>query len=300
MRRGTISIPLAVLVAMWLMVQSSTFREIVASINGLNDKEADELSVPGVDDLGDPSDLVPPVFGAEPTDPDATTTTAPASPGEPGDDGDGDPFADVDLDPLGVQPGLVVIDTDPEREAALGVIDQVRVAGRGPKTGYDRDEFGSAWTDDNDAGVFSRNGCDTRNDILRRDLADIEVRPNTDDCVIVAGTITDPYTGSAMVFEKAQASKLQVDHMVPLSLAWQMGAARWEPAKRIAFANDPLNLVLVDGPTNGAKGDKSIASWLPPNKSIRCSYALRMAQVSIRYDLPTTNADKDAMVAQCA
>jgi hypothetical protein len=79
-----------------------------------------------------------------------------------------------------------------------------------------------------------------------------------------------------------------------------MGAARWDTDKRVAFANDPLNLVAVDGPTNGSKSDKSIASWLPPNKSVRCSYAMRMAQVSLRYDLPTTPADKDVMLAQCS
>lgn len=289
MRRSAVSIPLAVVIAVYLLATNGAFANFVSKINGLEANDTTKVTLPSGAEIRDASPLVPPTFGEEPT----TTTTAASGTTEP------DPLAGVDLDPIGAKRGLTVIDTDAERQAALAVIEQVRTAGRGPKTGYSRDQFGSAWTDDNDAGLFSHNGCDTRNDILRRDLTAIEVRPKTKDCVIVAGKLADPYTGKDYTFVKAEAAKLQVDHVVPLSLAWQMGAARWDTAKRTAFANDPLNLVLTDGPTNGSKSDSSIASWLPPSKTVRCMYAVRIAQVSLRYDLPATPADKDAMTAQC-
>jgi hypothetical protein len=86
---------------------------------------------------------------------------------------------------------------------------------------------------------------------------------------------------------------------MPLSYDWQMGASRWTEDKRESIANDPLNLVPVDGPTNGSKGDSGPASWLPPNKQIRCAYSVRFAQVSLKYELPVTAADKDMMLKQC-
>lgn len=292
MRRSAVSIPLAVVIAVYLLATNGAFANFVSKINGLEANDTTKVTVPSGAEIRDASPLVPPTFGEDPKT--TTTTKAPSGTTEP------DPLAGVDLDPTGRNRGLTVIDTDAERQAALAVIGEVRTAGRGPKTGYSRDEFGSAWTDDNGAGLFSKNGCDTRNDILRRDLTGIEVRPKTKDCVIVAGKLDDPYTGKTYTFVKAEAAKLQVDHVVPLSLAWQMGAARWDVEKRTAFANDPLNLVLTDGPTNGSKSDSSIASWLPPSKAFRCMYAVRIAQVSLRYDLPATPADKDAMAAQCA
>ena len=198
--------------------------------------------------------------------------------------------------PQGTSAGLAATS---DRAAAVRLIDRVDTAGRGPKTGYDRDEFGSGWLDSVDV-AFGRNGCDARNDILERDLTGETFRAGTGNCVVETGRLDDPYTGTTISFTKAQATKVQIDHVVPLSYAWQMGAARWTDAKRRAFANDPLNLMAVDGPTNSAKGDSGPASWLPPNRSIRCSYAVRYAQVVRTYDLPVTTADKAMMRQQCA
>jgi hypothetical protein len=92
---------------------------------------------------------------------------------------------------------------------------------------------------------------------------------------------------------------VQIDHVVPLSYSWQMGAARWNEAKRRQLANDPLNLLPVEGRANSAKSDSGPASWLPPNKAVRCSYAVRFAQVAVKYELPVTTADKRIMLAQC-
>jgi hypothetical protein len=172
---------------------------------------------------------------------------------------------------------------------ATAVLATLAVKGRAPKTGYAREQFGAAWSD------ADRNGCDTRNDILNRDLTAKQWRPGTHDCVVIAGTVTDPYTGTALTFTKARAWEVQVDHVVALSDAWQKGAQRWDPAKRRAFANDPLELLAVDGPTNARKGDGDAATWLPPRKAYRCEYVARQVAVKAKYGVWVTRAERDAM-----
>ncbi|MEU1279672.1 HNH endonuclease family protein [Streptomyces sp. NPDC005805] len=219
----------------------------------------------------------------------------------PADDGGGaasasgtSPFAN----PEGTEPGLGALAGEKDRARARELIGRVATKGRGPKTGYDRDEFGYAWMDTADGVAFARNGCDTRNDLLARDGADLAHRSGSD-CVVVAMTLYDPYTGKDIAWKKAKAAEVQIDHVVPLSYGWQMGAARWDDAKRRRLANDPLNLLPVDGRTNSAKSDSGPASWLPPNKAIRCSYAVRFAQVALKYELPVTGPDKETMLRQC-
>lgn len=201
--------------------------------------------------------------------------------------------------PDGTGPGLAPITSDADRARARALIEKVETKGRGPKTGYDRDKFGYAWMDSAPGGVpFSRNGCDTRNDLLQRDGEEVRFRSGSD-CVVVAMTLADPYTGREIDWAKSRAMSVQIDHVMPLSYDWQMGASRWDKGKRQEIANDPLNLMPVDGPTNGSKSDSGPASWLPPNKRIRCSYAVRFAQVSLKYELPVTSADKETMLRQC-
>jgi hypothetical protein len=163
------------------------------------------------------------------------------------------------------------------------------VKGRGPKTGYAREEFGPAWAD------VDRNGCDTRNDVLNRDLAAKEWRPSTHGCVVVAGVLRDPYTGRRLVFAKADAAAVQIDHVVALSDAWQKGAARWDATRRESFANDPLNLLAVDGPTNAQKSDGDAATWLPPQRSYRCRFVARQVAVKAKWKLSVTPAERDAI-----
>ncbi|WEH40152.1 HNH endonuclease family protein [Streptomyces sp. NBC_01218] len=201
--------------------------------------------------------------------------------------------------PDGTKPGLAPLTSDADRAEARKVIDKVLTKGRGPKTGYDRDEFGSAWKDSVNGIALARNGCDTRNDLLKRDGQKVRYRSGSD-CVVASLTLKDPYTGGTIAWTKAKATKIQIDHVMPLSYDWQMGASRWSDAKRQQIANDPLNLIPVDGPTNGSKSDSGPATWLPPYKPIRCSYALRFAQVSLKYELPVTTADKAMMLKQCA
>ncbi|MFD6416401.1 HNH endonuclease family protein [Streptomyces sp. NPDC060194] len=200
--------------------------------------------------------------------------------------------------PEGTKPGLAPLSSDADRAEARKVIERVTTKGRGPRTGYERDEFGSAWLDTADGVPFARNGCDTRNDLLRRDGTKVEFRKGSD-CVVVSMTLNDPYTGKVIDFRKRDAMEVQIDHMVPLSYAWQMGAARWPETKRRMLANDTLNLLPVDGRTNSAKRDSGPAAWLPPNKAIRCAYAVRFAQVALDYEMPVTSPDKSAMLRQC-
>ncbi|MEV6422947.1 HNH endonuclease family protein [Streptomyces sp. NPDC051662] len=200
--------------------------------------------------------------------------------------------------PDGTKPGLAAISSEADRESARQLIERVRTAGRGPKTGYDRDEFGSAWTDTADGVPLARNGCDTRNDLLRRDGQELRFRSGSD-CVVASMTLHDPYTGTTIEWSKQRASEVQIDHVVPLSYSWQLGSARWSEEKRRRLANDTLNLLPVEGRANSAKRDSGPASWLPPDKAIRCSYAVRFGQVALKYEMPVTTADKRTMLQQC-
>ncbi len=176
--------------------------------------------------------------------------------------------------------------------AAVITLATLRVKGRAPRTGYDRDLFGQAWAD------VDRNGCDTRNDILRRDLTGTTLKEGTHGCLVLTGTLDDPYTGTRIAFVRGRGTSnaVQVDHVVALSDAWQKGAQRWSTQTRTAFANDPLNLLAVDGPTNQRKGDGDAATWLPPRKAVRCGYVARQIAVKHRYALAVTTAERDAMV----
>jgi hypothetical protein len=200
--------------------------------------------------------------------------------------------------PDGTAPGLAPVTGDADRAAARDLIDSLRTKGRGPKTGYDRDEFGYAWMDTADGVPLARNGCDTRNDVLKRDGEDLRFRSGSD-CVVIAMTLHDPYTGTTIDFRKQDASEVQIDHVVPLSYSWQMGSSRWPESKREQLANDVLNLMPVQGRANSAKSDSGPASWLPPSKPIRCAYAVRFAQVATKYELAVTSADRGAMLRQC-
>ncbi|GEL98952.1 hypothetical protein CTE05_24990 [Cellulomonas terrae] len=177
-------------------------------------------------------------------------------------------------------------------QSALAAAVLLPVKGRAPKTGYDRDLFGHAWKD------VDRNGCDTRNDILRRDLVDEVLKDGTNGCVVLTGTLHDPYSGRPIVFVRGQdtSSQVQIDHVVALSDSWQKGAQQWDTATREAFANDPLNLLAADGPLNQQKGDGDTATWLPPNDAFRCTYVARQVGVKLTYGLWVTQAEQDAMV----
>jgi hypothetical protein len=169
------------------------------------------------------------------------------------------------------------------------VIETLAVKGRAPKTGYTRAQFGTAWKD------VDGNSCDTRNDILKRDLLDQVFK---DRCVILVGTLSDPYSGENIDFVRGvgTSSAVQIDHVVALSNAWQTGAFKLTIEKRTAFANDPLNLLAVKGVLNSQKSDGDAATWLPPKKSYRCTYVARQVAVKAKYGLWLTAPEKAAIV----
>ncbi|MDU0315182.1 HNH endonuclease family protein [Phycicoccus sp. M110.8] len=174
---------------------------------------------------------------------------------------------------------------------ALALLGTLVVKGRGPMTGYTRAQFGQAWTD------TDRNGCDQRNDVLRRDLRGIRLKAGTHGCVVLSGTLLDPYTGRTIAFTRGPGTSaaVQIDHVVPLADAWVKGAARWDVGTRTTFANDPLNLLAVSGPVNAAKGAGDAATWLPPAKGFRCAYAARQVAVKARYAVAVTSAERAAL-----
>ena len=193
-------------------------------------------------------------------------------------------------------PGATAVVERRSAQQAVDALQGLRVAGRAPKTGYSRAQFGDAWTDDV-AVDLGHNGCDTRNDVLRRDLAAITIRAGSHGCVVTAGTLADPYTGRVLPFSAGRATTVQIDHVVALSDAWQNGAAALSPQQRQELANDPLNLQATASAVNQAKGDGDAATWLPPEKSYRCTYVARQVAVKAKYALWVTTAERQAIWA---
>ncbi|MFJ2742641.1 HNH endonuclease family protein [Streptomyces sp. NPDC087440] len=173
--------------------------------------------------------------------------------------------------------------------SALAAVDDLPVKGRAPKTGYERKSFGRAWADTDD------NGCGTRDDILKRDLKDVKFTDGAKQCKVASGVLVDdPYTGTRVEYKRG-ASKVDIDHLVALSDAWQKGAQQWSTGKRLAFANDPLNLLAAEASANRKKGDGDTATWLPPNKGYRCAYVASQVAVKKKYGLWVTDGERDAM-----
>jgi len=175
------------------------------------------------------------------------------------------------------------------RGQAVDVLDSLAVKGRAPITGYDREQFGQAWLD------ADRNGCDTRNDVLKRDLTGTIFKPGTRNCLVLKGTLADPYTHTQIDFVRGDGDLVDIDHVVALGNAWVTGAFRWEDRKRAALANDPMNLLAVDASANRQKGDGDAATWLPRSKAFRCDYVARQVAVKAKYGLWVTVAEKAAI-----
>jgi hypothetical protein len=182
---------------------------------------------------------------------------------------------------LGAEPGS----SGSARLALDGL--EVRTEERMP--GYDRESF--AWRTDVD-----RNGCDTRNDVLRRDLVDVGIRGGTDGCVVQEGVLEDPYSGARVSFDRSRDPEaVQIDHVVSLSDAWSAGAWRWDADYRAAFANDPLELVAASAAENSAKSDATADAWLPEDPADACALVARQVAIKVRTELSVTQPEHDAM-----
>lgn len=172
-------------------------------------------------------------------------------------------------------------------EDSISALNSLEVKGRAPKTGYSRAQF-PHWSD------LDRNGCDARNDILKRDLTEVIFKAGTRDCKVISGVLLDPFSNKVLAFTSAK-SAVDIDHLVALSNAWQTGAAYFDRSKRSQIANDPLNLLAVGARLNRQKGDGDAATWLPPHKPFRCEYVSRQVAVKAKYSLWVTAAEKDAI-----
>jgi len=179
--------------------------------------------------------------------------------------------------------------TKSQYESALTELNKLPVKGRAPKTGYSREQF-PHWKDPD------KNGCDSRNDILKRDLTKVIFKEGTNNCKVIAGTLLDPYSNKLIDFDISKSSStIDIDHVVALSNAWQTGAFQLTLDQRTNFANDPLNLLAVDFKLNRQKGDGDAATWLPPYKSYRCTYVARQVAVKTKYKLWVTAPEKGAI-----
>lgn len=193
--------------------------------------------------------------------------------------------------PLPIINGAVVKGIPPQiptdTDLAGNILETLPVKGRAPKTGYARKQFGNGWAD--------LGNCDVRNHVLARDMTAVTFRSSTD-CTVMAGTLMDRYTAKTVQFNRgANSSAVQIDHVVAISNAWQTGAQLLSPNLRAQLANDPLELLAVDGPANQQKSDADAATWLPPNKDYRCRYVARQIAVKKKYSLWVVPAERDAM-----
>jgi hypothetical protein len=164
------------------------------------------------------------------------------------------------------------------------------VKGPAPLTGYSRAAFGPAWAD------IDHSGCDQRNQVLARDMTAVQLRKGSR-CVVASGLLLDPYTGKQINFVRGQGTSeaVQIDHVVALADAWRTGAQQLDPQTRAQMAGDLVELLAVDGPTNGAKRDRDAAAWLPANKAYRCHYVARQVAVKTKYRLWVIPAERDAI-----
>ena len=179
-------------------------------------------------------------------------------------------------------------------EDSISTLNSLEVKGRAPKTGYSRSQF-PHWSD------LDRNGCDARNDILKRDLTEVVFKVGTRDCKVLSGVLLDPFSNKVLTFTSIK-SAVDIDHVVALSNAWQTGAAYFDRNIRSQIANDPLNLLAVDAKLNRQKGDGDAATWLPPLKSYRCTYVSKQISIKAKYGLWVTAPEKAAMkniLAKC-
>ena len=195
-------------------------------------------------------------------------------------------FTRVENDGIEVPATNVTEELNDSGSLATEILEKLEVKGRAPKTGYARTEFYDGWP--------LVDGCSLRQRILKRELGDSAV---LEGCNVVAGEFDEAYTGRHIVMNsRDDVSKIQIDHVVALSDAWQKGAQYMDYETRNRIATDPLNLLAVDGEANEQKSDGDAATWLPANKKFRCQYVARQVSVKYKYSLWVTKAEKEAII----
>jgi hypothetical protein len=171
---------------------------------------------------------------------------------------------------------------------ALEALDALEVRSSTPVTPYTRAAFSTGWVD------VDHNGCDTGNDVLRRDLTSVVTKPGSRGCIVTSGRLLDRYVGRSTVL-RTGARTVAIDFVVPLADAWTGGAHGWTAAQRTRFVNDPANLSAVQTTTTQKKRSQDAAGWLPSAVSYRCTYVARQIAVKATYGISVTAAERTTM-----
>lgn len=159
--------------------------------------------------------------------------------------------------------------------------------------GYKRERFGRGW---GNQGV-----CSTRESVLLAGATNSPQLPapvTQEACEIANIEIWDEYAGESITIAES-AQHVDIDHIFPLSAAWDLGAHSWTEERRKEFANDGRNLVATASSANREKSDALPAQWMPSDTSAHCWYARRIAVVAASYQLPLPQQDLQQMRASC-
>ncbi len=196
--------------------------------------------------------------------------------------------------PTWTPPTSSAVPLDPGYDDARRILEALPVKGWDRVQDFKRYRFGERWSDDVDV-EFGHNGCNTRDDILRRDLTQVELRRGT--CLVQRGVLHDPYSGETIAFLRGPETSeaVQVDHLVSLADAWYKGARTWDERRRRDFANDPRNLLAVSAQANFDKAFRDAAGWLPANAAFECEFVARQITVKTAYGLWVSSNEKTAM-----
>ncbi|KAA6215004.1 HNH endonuclease [Streptomyces albofaciens JCM 4342] len=194
------------------------------------------------------------------------------------------------LGPAAAPAGAAIVPVDRHRgipepppvEEVLAQLGKLAVEAPHSMSGYSRAKF-PHW-------IKQYGQCDTREVVLSRDGQSVS---QDSLCRAVAGTWHSPYDGKIL----GSASKVDIDHMVPLANAWRSGADTWTTDKRKRFANDLNNpqLIAVSASSNRSKGDQSPDQWSPPNTDFWCTYSRAWTNVKYVYGASVTQPEKDKL-----
>lgn len=180
----------------------------------------------------------------------------------------------------------------PDAELARADLERLTVAWNRNWESYDRTAFGPGWSGRGGEPRLS-DGCTAREDVMKRDLTEVRLA-DSNSCLVLSGTLLDPYSGERLPYNRFKASEIEIDHVVALGDAWRSGASGWSAEQRERFANDLGNLLAVQKQANQDKGSKTPDQWRP-REGYWCDYARRWVAVKARWQLTVQPTEKSAL-----
>ncbi|ARM86339.1 HNH endonuclease family protein [Marinobacter salarius] len=157
---------------------------------------------------------------------------------------------------------------------------------------YERDEFGHGWDEDSDPDCY-----DTRAELLISRSKEPVTFRTSNECIVDTGRWIGFFSNQVFT----SAGDMDLDHVVPLAAAWEMGADDWSDGRREQFANDPINLHFTSASLNRSKGARTPAEWMPPAN--QCRYNEVWLLVISKYGFEPDKSTMDALVrysGQCS